>query len=253
MLAWTCQGDYLYSVLIVAFNESPKSALRITSLYSFSSVITGILLGMVVFKVRYLKPFILFGTSLFMVAFGLLIQYRGGSGSSAHNGIIGAQVLLGIAGGFFPYPAQASIQAATKHEHVAVITGIYLASYNIGSALGNTVSGAIWTQIVPGELTARFGNATEALQWYQSPLGLVAIYPPGTPQRDAAIDAYKHVQRLLCITGICVCAVLIFFACVIRNPRLGDEQSLPDAEGGKEEVVIPGVEREGWRKFSLFK
>lgn len=71
---------------------------------------------MVVFKVRYLKPFILFGTCLFMVAFGLMIHYRGGSGPSAHNGIIGAQVLLGIAGGFFPYPAQASIQAATKHE-----------------------------------------------------------------------------------------------------------------------------------------
>jgi SIT family siderophore-iron:H+ symporter-like MFS transporter len=118
-----------------------------------------------------------------MVAFGLLIHYRGGSGSNAHNGIIGAQVLLGIAGGFFPYPAQASIQAATKHEHVAVITGIYLACYNIGSALGNTVSGAIWTQIVPGELTARFGNATEAIEWYQSPLNLVALYPPGSKCR----------------------------------------------------------------------
>jgi len=87
---------------------------------SFSSVISGIFLGMVVYKVRYLKPFILFGTCLFMVAFGLLIHYRGGSGSSAHNGIIGAQVLLGIAGGFFPYPAQASIQAATKHERTYI-------------------------------------------------------------------------------------------------------------------------------------
>lgn len=116
--AWTCQGDYLYSVLVVAFNESTKSALRIASLYSFASVITGILLSLVIFRVRRLKPFILFGTCLFMVAFGLLIHYRGGSGSTAHKGIIGAQVLLGIAGGFFPYPAQASIQAATKHERM---------------------------------------------------------------------------------------------------------------------------------------
>jgi SIT family siderophore-iron:H+ symporter-like MFS transporter len=144
--AWTCQGDYLYSVLLVGFNETPKSALRITSLYSFASVITGTLLGLVVFKARQLKPFILFGTCLFMVAFGLLIHFRGGVSDSAHSGLIGGQVLLGIAGGFFPYPAQASIQAATKHEHVAVITGIYLACYNIGSAFGNTVSGAIWTQ-----------------------------------------------------------------------------------------------------------
>ncbi|KAF2194237.1 ferrichrome-type siderophore transporter [Zopfia rhizophila CBS 207.26] len=228
--AWTCQGDFLYTVLVVGFNESVKSATRITSLYSFSSVITGVLLGLVVYKVRRLKPFILFGTALFMVAFGLLIHFRGGTSRSSHSGIIGSQVLLGIAGGFFPYPAQASIQAATKHEHVAVITGLYLASYSIGSALGNTVSGAIWGQVVPGELEGRLGNATEAAVVYGDPFTFATTYPPGTPERDTVIEAYKHVQRLLCITGICLCAVLIFFASMIRNPKLGDEQSLPDAE-----------------------
>ncbi|KAF2643833.1 siderochrome-iron transporter-like protein Sit1 [Massarina eburnea CBS 473.64] len=240
--AWGCQNDFLYSVLIVGFDESVKSATRITSLYSFASVITGVLLGLVVYRVRRLKPFILFGTCLFMVAFGLLIHFRGGTGQSSHDGLIGAQVLLGIAGGFFPYPAQASIQAATKHEHVAVITGIYLACYNIGSAFGNAVSGAIWTQLVPGKLNARISDPTLAAEWYATPLTLVATYPPGTPERDAAIEVYRYVQRLLCITGICLSAVLIFFACVIRNPRLGDEQSLPDAE---EKSVSAKVQPDG--------
>ncbi|KAF2269789.1 siderophore iron transporter 1 [Lojkania enalia] len=228
--AWTCQGDFLYSVLVVGFNESIKSATRIASLYSFVSVITGIIIGLVVVKIRRLKPFIFFGTCLFMVAFGLLIHYRGGAGGQAHDGIVGAQVLLGIAGGMFPYPAQASIQAATKHEHVAVITGVYLASYNIGSALGNTVSGAIWTQVLPQELENRLGDASAAIDWFGMPFTMVTTYPPGTPERDAVIAAYQHIQRLLCITGICICAVLIVFATVIRNPRLGDEQSLPNAE-----------------------
>lgn len=204
---------------------------------------------MVVYKVRRLKPFILFGTCLFMVAFGLLIHYRGGTGRNTHNGIIGAQVLLGIAGGFFPYPAQASIQAATKHEHVAVITGIYLASYNVGSALGNTVSGAIWTQVLPNEINSRISNSTEAALWYASPLQQAPLYPPGTPERDAVIDVYRHVQRLLCITGICLCTLLIFFACVIRNPRLGDEQSLPDAE---QKTAAPEVQSNK-SKFAFWK
>ncbi|KAF2014847.1 siderochrome-iron transporter-like protein Sit1 [Aaosphaeria arxii CBS 175.79] len=248
--AWTCQGDFLYTVLIVGFNESVKSATRITSLYSFASVITGVLLGMVIFRVRRLKPFILFGTCLFMVAFGLLIHYRGGSGRDVHNGIVGAQILLGIAGGFFPYPAQASIQAATKHEHVAVVTGIYLASYNIGSALGNTVSGAIWSQVVPGMLEQRL-SAEDALAWYGSPLMTYLKYPVGTYQRDVVIDVYRHVQRLLCITAICLSALLIFFACTIRNPRLGKEQSLPDAEE-RSNTSTPEVEAVGHDKKSLF-
>jgi SIT family siderophore-iron:H+ symporter-like MFS transporter len=117
--AWYMQGDYLYTVLIVAFGESVKSATRITSLYSFVSVITGLITGIVVRFVHYLKPFIVAGTALFTVAFGLLIHYRGGTGGANHAGIIGAQVLLGIAGGLFPYTAQASIQAATKHERTS--------------------------------------------------------------------------------------------------------------------------------------
>jgi SIT family siderophore-iron:H+ symporter-like MFS transporter len=40
--------------------------------------------------------------------------------------------------------------------------------------------------------------------WYASPLDLLATHPPGDPDRDAAIEVYQHVQRLLCITGICL-------------------------------------------------
>ncbi|KAF2686870.1 siderochrome-iron transporter-like protein Sit1 [Lentithecium fluviatile CBS 122367] len=253
--AWTCQGDYLYTVLVVGFNESIKSATRITSLYSFASVIAGTMLGLVIVLVRRLKLFILFGTCLFMVSFGLLIHYRGGTGRDAHRGLIGGQVLLGIAGGFFPYPAQVSIQAAVKHEHLAVITGIYLASYNIGSALGNAVSGAIWTNVIPSELNSRIANSTNAAEWYASPLTMVpplGNYPPGTSQRDAAIAVYKDVQRLLCITGICLCVLLIFFACVIRDPKLGKEQSAPDAEERADTAEVQNNE-EPKSKFALWK
>jgi SIT family siderophore-iron:H+ symporter-like MFS transporter len=227
------QGDYLYTVLIVAFNFSIMGATRILSLYSFTSVIVGFLLGMVVYKVRRLKWFIVAGTCLFAVAFGLLIHYRGSPTSSGQSGVIGAQVLLGVAGGMFPYPAQASIQAATKHEHVAVITGLYLATYNIGSAFGATVSGAIWTNVLPQQLEEKlsiFGNSTLAASTYGNPFAIIAEYPVGTDVRSAIIDSYQHAQRLLTITGICLCVPLICFSLCLRNPKLGNEQSLAEAE-----------------------
>lgn len=231
--AWYMQGDYLYTVLIIAFNFSIMGATRILSLYSFTSVVTGFTLGLIVYKVRRLKWFIVAGTCLFLVAFGLLIHYRGSPSSAGQSGVIGAQVLLGFAGGMFPYPAQASIQAATKHEHVAVITGLYLATYNIGSAFGNTVSGAIWTQVLPSSLEdnlAQFGNSTLAAAVYANPFAVAAEFPVGTPERTAIIAAYQHAQRLLTITGICLCVPLIVFASCLRNPKLTDTQSLPEAE-----------------------
>jgi SIT family siderophore-iron:H+ symporter-like MFS transporter len=44
------------------------------------------------------------------------------------------------------------------------------------------------------------------------------------------IQAYRHVQRLLCIAGICLSVLLIGFSLVIRDPELGKEQSLENAE-----------------------
>jgi SIT family siderophore-iron:H+ symporter-like MFS transporter len=80
--------------------------------------------------------------------------------------------------------------------------------------------------------------------WFASPLTQIQRYPPGTFQRDAAIDAYAHVQRVLCTVGVALCGVLVGFACVLRDPRLGDGQSLVrETEGGLEmEMGRVGVE-----------
>lgn len=230
---WYLQGDYLYTVLIVAFDFSIATATRVSSFYSFFSVLSGVIVSLIIFKVRRLKYFIVTGTVLFMVAFGLLIRFRGGADGGSKSGIIGAQILLGLAGGFFPYPAQASIQAATRHEHVAVVTGLYLACYSIGSALGNSVSGAIWTQRLYGDLAQNLAfqsNTTLAQAVYNSPFSVVPLYPIGTPERTAIVVSYQQVQKLLCTAGICLCVPLIVFALLLRNPRLSDEQSQPEAE-----------------------
>ncbi|KAL5627693.1 hypothetical protein BROUX41_003846 [Berkeleyomyces rouxiae] len=228
--SWYMQGDYLYTTLIVAFDFSIKAATRITSLYSFCSVLMGVFVGLVIFKVRRIKPFVIAGTCLFMVAFGLLIHYRGQPNSAGRSGIIGAEILLGIAGGLYPYPTQCSLQATLKHEHLAVMTGLYLATYNIGSALGNTVSGALWTQVLPDRLEKNLAgiNSTLAALTYQDPFTQAALYPVGTPERDAIIEAYRHVQRLLTITGICLCVPIIGFAFCLRNPKLNRKQTLAD-------------------------
>jgi SIT family siderophore-iron:H+ symporter-like MFS transporter len=109
---------------------------------------------------------------------------------------------------------------------LAVITGIYLGSYHIG----NTISGAIWSQVLPSELNRHVGNATLAAEIYAKPLDFAVANPVGTPDRDNAILAYMQTQRLLCITGICLTVPLIAFALCIRNPTLTKEQSLAKAE-----------------------
>ncbi|KAL4960732.1 putative siderochrome-iron transporter Sit1 [Aspergillus stella-maris] len=231
--AWSLQGNYLYTVLIVSFNQSNLSATRIASLYSFASVITGCILGAIVIKVRRLKPFIVAGTCLFTVSFGILYHFRGGASQRSYAGVVAGEILLGIAGGMFPYPAQASIQMATKHEHLAIVTALFLSSYNIGSALGSSISGAIWTQTLLPTLSTSLGNSTLAAEIFADPFSFILDNPVGTESRDLVVAAYTDTQRLLCITGLCLTVPLLVFACCLRDPVLGKKQSLEMQEKGE--------------------
>jgi SIT family siderophore-iron:H+ symporter-like MFS transporter len=227
-LIWYMQGDYMYTVLIVAVHQSVKSATRISSLYSFVSVITGTLLGFVIIKFRRLKPFIVFGTCTWFIAMGLLIEYRGNSDSK--DGIIGALCLMGFGAGFFTYPTQNSIQACTKHEHMAVITALYLAMYNIGTALGGSISGAMWTQLLPKDIANRMDDPELAQEAYAAPLTFIVTYTWGTPEREQLVDSYRYIQRLLCIVGTCLVVPLVIFALFLRDHHLESVQSLEHAE-----------------------
>lgn len=80
-------------------------------MYSFASVICGVITGFFVrFVLRRLKPVIIAGACVWVIAFGLLIRFRGGEDD--YPGVTAGQVVLGVAGGLFAYSAQTLIQTA---------------------------------------------------------------------------------------------------------------------------------------------
>lgn len=103
-----------YTYVLVAANETTLSAKRITSLASFTSTLTAASMGIAVRYIRYLKPIILFGFCVEILAFGLMIRYRG---SGATTGDLAAvQVVRGLGVGAISFPVQAAIQSVTKRE-----------------------------------------------------------------------------------------------------------------------------------------
>lgn len=230
--AWYQQFTFAYNLLIVGFDQTTRNTGFIQNIYSFVSTFTGILCGFLVMRYRRVKPFICFGAVMFMVAFGLLVRYRGSVTAASHElaGYIGAELVLGIGAGFFSYPTQAAVQARTKHEHVAVVTGLYLASYRVGSAVGNAIAGAVWTQRMPITLANNIADPVVAAGFYATPLTYVLQFPLGTPERTGAINAYGEVARILSIVGICLSALIIVWAFLLKDDIMGDSQSREDAE-----------------------
>lgn len=227
------EASFLYTVLVVAVNESIKSATRITSLNSFVSVVGGFFFGLVVVYFRRLKGFIVFGTCIWLVALGILLHFR--SGLNAHAGIIGGVCLLGFGTTFFTYPINVSMQSCVNHEHMAVITALGYSLYRVGSAIGSAVAGAIWTQLLPpkiGEQMDKYNinNATAQAFAYNQPLLFVVEYPWGSDARMALAAAYREIQWILVLVAMLLCVPMIIMALFTRDNVLGDEQSIDDIE-----------------------
>ncbi|CAI4039341.1 hypothetical protein SMKI_08G0040 [Saccharomyces mikatae IFO 1815] len=224
-------ADYLYTVMIVAVNESVKSATRISTLSSFVSTVASPFFALLVTRCTRLKPFIMFGCSLWMVAMGLLYHFRGGSQS--HSGIIGALGVWGVGTTLFTYPVTVSVQSAVSHENMATVTALNYTLYRIGSAVGSAVSGAIWTQTLYKQILKRMGDVALATAAYDSPYTFIETYTWGTPQRVALMNAYKYVQRLETIVALVFCVPLIALSLCLRDPKLTNAVAVEYIEDGE--------------------
>ncbi|TPX07904.1 uncharacterized protein E0L32_010359 [Thyridium curvatum] len=235
------QRGFLYTILVVAFDFSVKAATRVSTVYSFMSFICGPLVGLAVYRVRRLRPFILFGVIIFTVAFGLLVRYRGGQGTNNKAGIIAGQVLLGLGASFFGYAASVAMQVTLKHEHMAVMIALFFSFQLIGNALGSSVSGSIWNQVLPKQLGQRLGNQTQAMQVFVNPFAMAAQFPIGTTTRSAIVESYQYVQRILCAVGLGLCLPTMAFAAVMRDPELNDQQTLAVSDDDRSAELRPGT------------
>lgn len=219
-------ADYLYPVLIVSINESSKSASRITWLPTFIAVALSPFISVLVARTRRLKLPVVLGCALWMVSLGMFYHYRGGAVS--HAGIIGASVVMGVGSALYCYLLTVALQAMTSHSRMAVITGAYYTVAKVGSAVGASVSGAVWTQSMYHQLAQHLGNESLAAAAYGSPYTFVAEYVWGTPERDAAVRAYEYVQRILMIIALVFSVPLLLSVLFMRDRPLDDKVARDD-------------------------
>jgi SIT family siderophore-iron:H+ symporter-like MFS transporter len=100
--------------------------------------------------------------------------------------------------------------------------------------IGSAIGGAIWTNVLPGEISRRFApfqNETLEALAYGNPLGMATQYPMGTPERLAIGAAQDHAQRIMVISGLSVVAVALLVSIFLLDDlKLTDEQSLSEED-----------------------
>lgn len=231
---WMLPNGYMYPVLVVGMRASVKAAQRITSLNTFVGVLVGPVVGLIITRVRRTKGFVMIGCALWFIAVGIFYHFRGDNDGVRSqyflNGVIAGVCIWGAGTGFFNYNIVVSILSCTNHEYMAIVISVTFALYNIGNAIGSSISGAIWTQRMYDKIYQKMEetgvNTTLALVAYQSPYTFIVDNTWGTPARKAVVLAYADVQRDLCIAGLALCAPLVLLTFFLRDHKLPKLQSL---------------------------
>lgn len=144
------------------------------------------------------------GIPIYVLGYGLMIAFR--TEKSTNVQIIMAQILTGVGGGTINVPAQVGIQAAAGHGNVAMATAMFLTLISVGGAVGNAVSGSIWSNMLPGALdkhlagTSAAGNVTDIYNDYFKAM----TFAVGTEERTAINAAYSEVYQIQLIVACCV-------------------------------------------------
>ncbi|EGY17071.1 siderophore iron transporter mirB [Verticillium dahliae VdLs.17] len=213
-------NSYFTSFLQVVNNLSVSEAGYVASTFD---VVSGILLLIVGFSIRktgYFKWLLYFAIPLYVFAQGLMIHFR------QPNGYIGyifmCQIFISVGGSIFIIVQQLSILAAVDHQHVAAALALLSVVGNIGGAVGNSISGAIWTNTF-AEALERYLPATalpDLTEIYES-LEMQLSYEVGSPERFGIQQAYGYAQTKMLATGTGIMALSFIWVLLIRNINVG--------------------------------
>ena len=125
---------------------------------------------------------------------------------------------------------------------------MYLTVVEIGGAAGATISGAVWTKLIPQKLAEYLPLASKGqTQAIFNDMTVVMGYAIGTPERTAINHAYQETMNTLLIIAVCVAIPLVPFALIMKNYRLDrmDQNVKGRVMGGRvnDEGKVEGVRK----------
>lgn len=127
------------------------------------------------------------------------------------------QIFIAFGGGSLIICEEMAVMAAAPHEDVAAMLALIGLFSSVGGAIGQAISGAIYTNTFPKALDRALpGNLTLNAELYGS-LTTQLTYAVGTPERTAVIYAYGVVQRSLTIAATAFLMPCFVFILVWKN------------------------------------
>ncbi|KAF3074718.1 Siderophore iron transporter 1 [Trichoderma lentiforme] len=221
-LSFYIWAPYFFSFLIIVNNESSKAATNITAAQTVAIAVIGLLAAFLVRLTTTYKWVIMLGMTSKLVGAGLMLRYSNARASTVQ--ILFGQLVSGAGTGMISIIAQTAVQAVTPRQDVASVTTLYEVAGAIGGAVGNAISGIVWTALLLSRLRANLpATAQSAAVEIQNSFLVASSYLPGSSERIAIDKSYTEVMHVLLIVALAVLSVPFIAMFGMENIRLKEE------------------------------
>ncbi|ETI29320.1 hypothetical protein G647_01773 [Cladophialophora carrionii CBS 160.54] len=215
-ISYYCWASYFTSFLQVVNNLSLAKAGYVASTFDVVSGFVLLSVGVLIRKTGYFKWLLFVAVPLYILSQGLMIYFRRPNQSVGY--LVMCQILISIGGSIFIIVQQVAVLAASDHQHVAAVLALLYVVGNVGGAIGNTVSGTIWTNTFYKALERHVPNVslTELEDIYNS-LDVQLSYAVGSPERRGIQEAYGYAQTRMLAAGTGIMGLSLLWMFVIKN------------------------------------
>ncbi|KAJ9148566.1 Siderochrome-iron transporter MirB [Pleurostoma richardsiae] len=215
-ISYYCYASYFTSFLQVVNNLTVAQAGYVANTFSAVSFVFLFLAGYIIRKTGRFRWILFICVPLYIFALGLMIHFRKPNGYIGY--IVMCEIFFSVAGSIFILCVQLAVLAAVDHQYVAAVLALLFVSGTVGGAVGNTVSGVIWTNTFEGALR-RFLPASalpDLVTIYES-LPAQLSYPVGSPERLGIQRAYGHAQAKMLAAGTAIMVLGFVWVAMMKD------------------------------------
>lgn len=223
-VAYYCWNSYYTSYLQVVYGVSISVAGYINSTFDVVSGAWLLIVGLLMRETGRFRWLVWASVPLYLLGSGLMIYFRNPNFSVGY--MIMCQIFISIGGSTLILCQQIGVMSVAEHNDVASVLALLGLAGNMGGAVGNSISGAIWTHtfpqalldVLPEDVIGDWESIYDSLEMQLS-------YERGTPARDAIMQAYAVTQKRMLIAGTAIMALSLVWMFMIKNVNLkGNKQ-----------------------------
>ena len=115
---------------------------------------------------------------------------------------------------------------AVPHDQVAVAIALLNLVTAVGGAIGQSVSGTLWAQIVPKRLVEYLPKGSKHLApKIYGDITMQLSLPWGSPERQAVVHAFGDAQKIMVLMGTCAFVPCFIWVAMLENQRMSERKA----------------------------